>query len=486
MNLNSLLVGPAAGSNGVLLGVSPEVAAWTNRANASWLHLDLPNQNGMGSANVVFTYDANAGVTRTGTVTIAGQTVTVVQAGSTYIPAPMTTLVDSTYLNAVGFLAVDGAGNIYVKWTAANNTVSFVLPGQWAQNTPLGVAVDPAGNVYVGSYIPNTVEKLTVANNTVSTAVPGTAGLNNPYGLACDSAGNLYIADYHNNVIKKWTATTQTLTNILGVTLPTSVAVDNAGNVYITTVNDGAILKWTAANNSLAPLVTGLNRPQSVAVDSFGNVYITDSAIKKWTPATKSLTTLVSTGLNFPGGVTLDAAGNIYITDQNNQAIKARPNAFVDPTPKMESLIAGSDTLPQIIPPPATLLPPFSVSSDQPWLTIIGMANGVVSFSFSANTGPSRTAHITLLGQSIPVSQIVIGTAPTLTGSTMPGPGIFRFSFTNNPNASFTVLTATNVSLPLANWTVAGTPTNIGSGQFQFTTPATPGDWSRFYRVRSP
>ena len=34
---------------------------------------------------MVFSFDANPGATRTGTLTIAGQTLTVTQAGSTYV-----------------------------------------------------------------------------------------------------------------------------------------------------------------------------------------------------------------------------------------------------------------------------------------------------------------------------------------------------------------------------------------------------------------
>ena len=86
---------------------------WTATANDAWLHLDAPSQSGSGSANVVFSYDANPGGTRTGTVTIACQTLTVTQAGATYVlaPCPVTTLVSSGLSNPAG-VAVDGAGNV--------------------------------------------------------------------------------------------------------------------------------------------------------------------------------------------------------------------------------------------------------------------------------------------------------------------------------------------------------------------------------------
>ena len=82
----------------------------------------------------------------------------------------------------------------------------------------------------------------------------------------------------------------------------------------------------------------------------------------------------------------MDGAGNVYIADSGNNAIKELPRAFVDPTAKVGSRRAGSDVLPVVLPATANLLAPFAPTSDQPWLTITGITNGVVSFAFTANT----------------------------------------------------------------------------------------------------
>ena len=73
LGLTAVLVGPAAGSNSVVLAVSPATGSWTASANANWLHLSVANQNGTGSTNVIFSYDANTGGTRTGTLPSAGK-----------------------------------------------------------------------------------------------------------------------------------------------------------------------------------------------------------------------------------------------------------------------------------------------------------------------------------------------------------------------------------------------------------------------------
>ena len=64
-------------------------------------------------------------------------------------------------------------------------------------------------------------------------------------------------------------------------------------------------------------------------------------------------------------------------------------------------------------------------------------------------------------------------------------PGTVQFSFTNNPNAQFTVLSATDLTLPIAQWTVVGTATNLSAGVYQFTDPQATNP-ARYYRVRSP
>jgi hypothetical protein len=96
------------------------------------------------------------------------------------------------------------------------------------------------------------------------------------------------------------------------------------------------------------------------------------------------LTTLVSSGLTQPGAVAVDGTGNVYIADTGDSAIKELPYAFVDPTPKLEGLGADNDALPEVLPATENLLALFAPTSDRSWLTITGITNGVVSFSFTA------------------------------------------------------------------------------------------------------
>jgi hypothetical protein len=258
-----------------------------------------------------------------------------------------------------------------------------------------------------------------------------------------------------------------------------------AGNVYIADTGNNAVKEWTAANGNVSTLVSsGLKTPESVAVDGAGNVYISDSgdiAIKKWTAVNSNVTTLVTSRFSEYWGVAVDGTGNLYFSDDEYQTVNELPYAFVEPTAKTEESGAGSDVLPVVLPATVNLRAPFAPTSDQPWLTIIGINNGVVSFAFTATT-TNRTAHITLLGQSIPVTQ----SAPppkllTFSNPKMQANGVFQFGISNsNPGVSFEVLSTTNLSLPLTNWTVISVASNIAAGLWQFSdVNAT--NFQRFY-----
>jgi DNA-binding beta-propeller fold protein YncE len=498
LGATNLLEGPGAGSDSVVLAVNMPNGPWTATANDIWLHLSAENQSGTGSTNVVFTFDVNPGATRSGTLTIAGQTLTVTQAGSTYVaaPAPVTALVSSG-LNMAWGVAVDGVGNVYItdtynnaikKWVAASNTVITLVSS--GLNVPTGVAVDGAGNVYIADLLNNAIKKWVAASNTVVTLV--SSGLNQPYDVAVDGAGNVYIADYLNNAIKKWVAASNTVVTLVssGLSGPWGVAVDGAGNVYIADTWNNQVKEWVAASHTVITLVSsGLNQPASVAVDGSGNVYIADlshSAIKEWVAASHTVITNVASGLNQPSGVAVDSAGNVYIADLYNYAIKELPRAFVDPTARSEGAASGADSLPVVLPPTENLRDPFAPTSDQPWLTVTSVTNGVVGFSFTGTTS-NRTAHITLLGQAIAINQAGLPAPPILISPVVLANGSFQFAFSNTVSgASFTILSTTNLDLPVVDWQVLATSNNCAAGLLQFTIPLTTSDAQRFYDLRSP
>lgn len=418
LGTTSILVGPSAGTNSVDILVIPSTNTWTAAPNTNWLHLNSANESGTGSTNVVFTFDANPGTTRSSTITIAGQTLTVIQAGSTYVPAGvLTTLAGSGFDYPCG-VAVDASNDVYItdyynnafkRWSVASNTVTTLVSNGF--NGPLGLALDTAGNAYIADVNNNAIKKWTVANGVVTPLV--SSNLSGPKGVAVDNAGNVYIADSGHNAIKEWMVANSNVVTLVssGLDDPEDVSVDIGGNVFITDAAGNDLKEWTVANSNVVTLVTsGLDHPIGVAVNGSGNVYLAgyyDAEVNEWTVANNSLTTLISSGISHPSGLGLDSLGNLYIGDQYDNAVKELPFAFVDPTPRLESGTGGTDQLPVVLPAMENLLPPFAPTTDQSWLTIDGITNGVVSFSFAPSTVANniRTGHIILLGQSIPIMQ---------------------------------------------------------------------------------
>jgi Leucine-rich repeat (LRR) protein len=76
-------------------------------------------------------------------------------------------------------------------------------------------------------------------------------------------------------------------------------------------------------------------------------------------------------------------------------------------------------------------------------------------------------------------------TAIVISGVTKLPDGSFQLAFTNGPGARFTVLTSTNLALPVDEWTSAGAAQETSPGSYQFTDETTSSS-QLFYRIRSP
>ena len=178
----------------------------------------------------VFRFEANTGVTRTGTLTIGGATLTVVQAGASYVEAnPLTTLVSSG-LNLPQGIAVD-AGNVYIgdwrgyalkEWNA--QTQKLITLHDFPRDDGFqvqGVAVDQAGNVYVSLSDGDRgqLAEWNASTKKVTYLVKGTykdpSILVRPQGLAVDATGNVFIADRNLGQIKEWNVATQSLSTVV-------------------------------------------------------------------------------------------------------------------------------------------------------------------------------------------------------------------------------------------------------------------------------
>src|SRR4051794_3005129 len=162
---------------------------------------------------------------------------------------------------------------------------------------------------------PNTIEKFDPITG-ADLGVFATAGLNLPWGLALDPAGNLFVANYGNDTIYKFTP--GGIGSLFAHTAsgPQSLVFDAAGNLYVANYWAGNIQKF-APDGTGSVFASNLQSPTGVTIDSAGNIYEADAGtrtINKFTPA--GLRSLFANPGEFSSpldGLACDAAGNIYL-----------------------------------------------------------------------------------------------------------------------------------------------------------------------------
>lgn len=186
-------------------------------------------------------------------------------------------------------------------------------------NAPYGIAVDAVGNVYFSDFGNHRVRKINVSTGIITSVIGGgfgfsgdggpatSAKLNSPRGVAIDAASNLFVADSENRRVRKVSAS-GVINTVAGngergvvyggqpainspMISPMAVAVDLQGNLYITDfgvskVGTDGIINRIAGDNVVGPfrdeggppLTLLLGTPAGVAVDRAGNLYVADNA----------------------------------------------------------------------------------------------------------------------------------------------------------------------------------------------------------------
>ena len=308
---------------------------------------------------------------------------------------------------AVSAVAVDGSGNLYIADTVSNKILKVSASGiitTFAGNgsityagdngpatkasffTPLGVAADSNGNVYIADSGNNRVRKVDAGGTITTVAGTGAPGLSgdggpaasaniwSPSAVAVDTSGNLYIAEAGNNRVRK--VDTNGIIHTFaggavlvgfsgdgsaavgaGLFLPGGLAVDKSGNVYISDIGNNRIRKvdtagviHTVAGNgtkgfsgdggpATSAMLNMSGAHAGLGVDGAGNLYIPDIAnhrVRK-VDTTGVIATVAgngiagfsgdngpatSAGLNNPNDVAVDNSGNFYISDSTNNRVR--------------------------------------------------------------------------------------------------------------------------------------------------------------------
>ncbi len=219
---------------------------------------------------------------------------------------------------------------------------------------PTNIAVDSSGNVYFSSQYSNYQQRvwkitkstgiLTVLAGTYSYGYGGdgalavNALLDTPLGMAVDDAGNVFFADQHNCIVREVKASTGIITTVAGTPVtcksgtgttignggaatsaylyyPTGVAIDKNGNLFIADQYNQQIRVVACATVTSTGGTCTANSGQTE-----GDIYtIAGDGTAGYNGDSIAAT---SAELYYPYGVTTDAAGNLYIADQYNQRVR--------------------------------------------------------------------------------------------------------------------------------------------------------------------
>jgi len=445
-------------------------------------------------------------------------------------------------------VAVDAGDRVFVA-DQFNNTIRLITPtgtnwvvttiagqldsgasnglGTNAQFTsPVGVALDSKGNVYVADLFNDAVRELTPTNLSwlVSTIAGGSEGTNNgtgtnaqfflPSGVTADVYGDVFVADSGNNAIR------------MGIS---SSSAPEVGSLEVTITPENAVIAGAEWQVDGGPL-----QGSSMTLSNLtpGNHSVTFSTVSKFTtPAWQSITvtahrTTTATG-NYPAAIA--NAGSLEVLISPAAAVAAGAQWRVDGGPFQTNgnIVAGLsvgshplsfNTISGWTPPEAqtiiitnsqttlglgsydlqvgslqiTILPAAVVTAGAKWqvdggtfqasgATLTGLLPGTHTVAFNTILGWTTPTSVTIAvdaNQVTPLAGTYLPEPPQLSGLTMSN-GAARF-FLNGLSGSVCVIQA---SSNLVSWWAIATNTISATGSVQITDAGMAGHRQRFYRA---
>jgi serine/threonine-protein kinase len=166
------------------------------------------------------------------------------------------------------------------------------------------------------------------------------SGLSDPNGVAVDAAGDVFVGDFGNNRVVELPAgaSTQVVLPSSGLDGPTDIAVDAAGDLFATEPSNSGtelVVELSAGASSWKTLPFDVKFPEGIAVDGKGDVYVADGGNNAVTvgnpgnpqvvelPAGSSTQVALPTDvlgqptepMGDPVGLALDPSGDLFTID---------------------------------------------------------------------------------------------------------------------------------------------------------------------------
>jgi sugar lactone lactonase YvrE len=427
-------------------GVGPAAAFNTPSSLVTLGSLDAFGTAVDGNGNLFFASPNNGAVYR-------------VQAGSgtaNYPNSPQS--IGSGFSDPFG-IALDGAGNVFVSDTrnnavkeiTASSGYTTVVTVATGFNSPSGLAVDGSGNIFVADGGNNAVKEIQAVNGsipaspnvvTLAPAFTENNGFNVPFSVAVDGAGDVFVGDFGDtNLYEIQAAYGSIPANPNIITLsnstagPTGLAVDAAGDLYVAFTFGPFIQEFLAVNGTIPASPTVLTlysqsngrdfQPSTLALDSTGDIFLTDGGNIVVDEIVRSVGPAIGFAPTVVGSISSDSPESLQLQNIGSATLTGTGPVLSDTTDF--SLVPGSGT-PADCSGGFSLTPgtecnlSFDFNPQSP--TSLSATATLTDNSLNITNGPQNTQAITLSGIGLPNTPPKVQISPTtINFGSVPYPG---------------------------------------------------------------
>jgi hypothetical protein len=480
---------PAAGGDVTITVAAAAGCPWSAASNHSWISI-VGASSGMGTGTVRLQVAASTAAARSGSATIAGQTVTVTQAqGCTFAISP----------ESQGFGSSGGTGSVNVTaeagcaWTASSQSTDWISITSGAAGSGNGtvqysVAATTGGARSGTMLIAGRTFTVTQSESCALTLVPT--------NVRVGEAGGATSFNVQTGGTCAWTAAPQVpwITITSGDRATGSGAVQlavapNAGErrTGTVTVTDGAGVApatFTVTQDNGCSVTLSSAGATIASAGGAGTVDVTSDASCEWNVRSDDPWIAITSGPRGAGSATVAFNVAANTGAPRTGVIRIGPRSFtitqqsgctysIDPTSQAMPAAGGETTVNVTAEASCTWT---SVSGAPSWISVVsgasGAGSGPVRLAVAATTDAGRSGTATIAGLTFTVNQ-ASGCTYTVAPAAIPaaaggGPASFNVT-TSGPGCTWTATTD-------AAWiTITGDATGTGAGAVNFTVQANPG-----------